>query len=452
MRFRGGVFTVERLFRKRHGLSGIQEMRVAIFEDQMAAEFGALALTRPIFELICGHFSLRERLIRNWEVGEWGVFIRSYLEETYHEQHPEAAINNLEWLQAESTLLINGRWLPDPDSLDEIDFDGIGYCGDTPVYMVLSRDELAHLCDGSWETTVRQVLPSRRAIRTGGQVFRYPWQLVEYNATQIRYDFLLRGFGNLLPEPHHQIACLGDSGQIHISPAAKIDPFVVIDARNGPVSVEEGVVVQPFTRLEGPCHIGRETQLFRANIKGGTTIGPVCRIGGEIEATIMIGFSNKYHDGYLGHSYVGSWCNLAANTLGSDLKLDYSTVRVPLNGLAIESGFKKVGYYIGDFTKTGIGSLFNTGTSIGLMCLVLPSGDYAPRFVPSFSNVQGGNLTPGLPVERWLEVARATVERRNVELTSGQERLIRYLNHATKRDRDDAFLRFQTLKGRIVAT
>jgi len=116
-------------------------MRVAFFEDQLAADFGALALTRPVFELVCGHFSLRERLIRNWVVDEWGVFLRSYLAETYHEQHPEAHVNDPEWLNADRTLLINGRWLPDPESLDQIDFQGIGYCGDTAVYMVLGGDE-----------------------------------------------------------------------------------------------------------------------------------------------------------------------------------------------------------------------------------------------------------------------------------------------------------------------
>ncbi|MDB5388496.1 MAG: hypothetical protein JWM11_4142, partial [Planctomycetaceae bacterium] len=430
----------------------VMGMRVAFFEDRLAAEFGALALTRPVFELVCGHFSLRERLIRMWEVDEWGVFLRSYLGEIYHEQHPEAFINDLNWLSADSTLLINGRWLPDPESLDEIDFDAVGFCGETAVYMVLTRDESLNLCDGTWETTVRQVAASRRHIRTGGRVFRYPWDLIEYNADQIRYDFALRQYGNLLPESHPQIACLGPANQFHISPSARVDPFVVIDARNGPVSVEEGAILQPFTRLEGPCHIGHSTQLFRANIKGGTTIGPVCRVGGEIEAAVMIGYSNKYHDGYLGHSYVGSWCNLAANTLGSDLKLDYSTVRVPLNGVALESGHKKVGYYIGDFTKTGIGSLFNTGTSIGMMCLILPSGDYAPRFVPSFCSVQGGNLTQGLPFDRWLDIVRATLERRNVELSAAQERLFRYLLQATRREREEAFLRFQTLKGRVTAT
>ena len=92
------------------------------------------------------------------------------------------------------------------------------------------------------------------------------------------------------------------------------------------------MVVQPFTRVEGPCFIGRDTQLFRANLRGGVTLGPNCRIGGEVEATIVHGHSNKYHEGFLGHAYVGEWVNLGAITSNSDLRNDYGEVYVPLGG------------------------------------------------------------------------------------------------------------------------
>lgn len=423
-------------------------MRVALFEDRLASDFGALALTRPVFELCCGHFGLRERLIRYWEVDDWGVFVRSFLHEAYQEQHPEAHVNDLNWLlDGEVTLLINGRWLPDPDSLDRLEYNGIGVCNGVPVYAVVNSDEALHLCDGTWETTIRQLAPTRRAVEVGGAVFRYPWDLIEQNPVQLCHDFALRGLGGLPPLPDSQVVCQGPAEWIHVPPSVQVDPFVVIDARKGPVSVEERAVLQPFTRLEGPCHIGRETQLFRANVKAGTTLGPVCRVGGEIESTIMIGYSNKYHDGFLGHSYIGAWCNLGANTLSSDLKVDYSQVRVPLNGISLDTGLSKVGCYMGDFTKTGIGSLFNTGTSVGMMALVLPSGDYAPRYIPSFSGVRGGALTAGLPFERWMETVRATLRRRDMEMTNAQERLYWYLVQATKRDRDDAQLRDQASRG-----
>lgn len=118
-------------------------------------------------------------------------------------------------------------------------------------------------------------------------------------------------------------------GQVRIHPTAEIEPFVVINASAGPVIVDEGAKIQAFTRLEGPCYVGQQSQLFRANLRSGTSIGPVCRVGGEIESSILHSYVNKYHDGFLGHSYVCPWVNLGALTTNSDLKNDYSTVKVP---------------------------------------------------------------------------------------------------------------------------
>ena len=117
-----------------------------------------------------------------------------------------------------------------------------------------------------------------------------------------------------------------------IHETARIDPYTVFDTTNGPIIVGPGVWVQPFTRIEGPCFIGRDTQLFRANLRGAVTIGPNCRIGGEVEASIVHGYSNKYHEGFLGHAYIGEWVNLGAITSNSDLRNDYGEVHGPVAG------------------------------------------------------------------------------------------------------------------------
>ena len=165
------------------------------------------------------------------------------------------------------------------------------------------------------------------------------------------------------------------------------------DERPDPVEADVGV--QPFTRIEGPCFVGRDTQLFRANLRGGVTLGPNCRIGGEVEEAIVHGHSNKYHEGFLGHAYVGEWVNLGAITSNSDLRNDYGEVAVPLQGDPIPTGQAKVGCFIGDHTRTGMGSMLNTGTAIGVMCNVLPAGPLLPKHVPSFSSVLYGRVAPG---------------------------------------------------------
>src|SRR5205807_6378889 len=122
--------------------------------------------------------------------------------------------------------------------------------------------------------------------------------------------------------------------------------------RKGPVMIAHGAVVHSFSYLEGPCYIGPRTQIFGAKLRGGT-LGPECRIGGEVEESIIHGYSNKYHDGFLGHSYIGEWVNLAAGTQVSDLRNDYGQIRPIIDGQPVKSGLNKLGTFIGDHTKTG---------------------------------------------------------------------------------------------------
>ncbi len=423
-------------------------MRVALFEDHCAPDFAPVALLRPVFELLCGAYSVRERALRFLSINDWAVFIRQELAAVYREENPEAHINDLDWLRAGPTLLLNGRWLADPKQLANCDADSVGIIDGSVAYLTLDPLEVPLLTGDNWEDALSQIARTRRRVLAAGKLARYPWDIVHRNSDQLHADFAGRDFdqskaGELGP----QVAVIGDTRSVFIDPSASIDPFVVIDARKGPVSIDAGAMIQAFTRLEGPCHVGRKSQLFRANVREGTSIGPVCRVGGEIEGAILHGFVNKYHDGFLGHSYVCPWVNLGALTTNSDLKNDYSSVKVPLSGESIDSGELKVGCFIGDHTKTAIGSLFNTGSSIGVMTLILPDGELLPKHVPSFSRIWHGDLIDGLPLEKGLETARYAMERRNVELTDAHEQLIRHLHKKTEHERDVAINRFAEKAG-----
>lgn len=424
-------------------------MRIAFYEDRNAEALNPLALLRPVFELVCGQFCLRERLLRRWTVTEWGAFVRRSLHEAYREAQPEARINDIPWLSRGPTLLLNGRWLPTLGSLANIDPQDAGFVGTTLAYLTLDPLEAPLLSEETWDDALMQIACSRRQVQASGRLAAYPWDLVNHNAEQLADDFRLRRYG--LPQigfaPH--IALLGPLDQIYVDSAARVDPFVVLDARNGPVSIESGAVVGPFTHLQGPCHIAGGTRLFRAQVRAGTTIGPDCRVGGEIEACILHGRVNKYHTGFLGHSYICPWVNLGALSTNSDLKNDYSDVRVPVGDKLVESGIAKVGCFVGDHTKTGLGSLFNTGSSIGVMCMILPDGQLLPKHIPSFSCMWHGELSDAWPLERSLEAARVVMERRNRELTPAQERLLRSIYDQTAGERAQAISRFRaTLRRR----
>ena len=162
----------------------------------------------------------------------------------------------------------------------------------------------------------------------------YLWDFVDTNGAQMcRDEAWFRAGGARRPLPE-QVAVVGPAERLVLAEDAAVEPFVTADTRQGPVLIDRGAVVQSFSRLEGPCYIGAGTQVCGAKVRAGTTLGPQCRIGGEVEASIVQGYSNKYHDGFLGHSYVGEWVNLAAGTQTSDLRNDYDTIRVYVAGQA----------------------------------------------------------------------------------------------------------------------
>lgn len=415
-------------------------MRIALFEDRVATEcFSPIALLRPTFELLCGHFTPRERAMRFLPVTDWGAYLRGELLDVYQEEHPEAHVNDLDWLREAPTLFLNGRWLADPKMLPLCDAETAGIIDGQVAFLTLQPDDVSRLTESDVDEALMQIARTRRRVTAAGAMASYPWDLVSHNAAQMMQDFTARSFGpSCTDKLGPQVAIVGNKRQVQIDPTSKIDPFVVIDATHGAVVIEAGCQIQAFTRLEGPCFVARGTQLFRANVRGGTTIGPVCRVGGEIECSILHGYVNKYHEGFLGHSYVCPWVNLGALSTNSDLKNDYSAVRVPVNGQSVDTGETKVGCFIGDHTKTSIGSLFNTGSSVGVMCLVLTDGALLPKHIPSFSRIWHGELIEGLPLERGLETARMAMERRNVELTEAQERLLQAVQADTQVERDRA--------------
>lgn len=412
-------------------------MRWLLFEDAVSEQLYPLALARPVFELICGREGLRRRVQRWFPNTGWGVRVRSWLEDVYREESPSAFVNDFAWLKQGPTLLINGRWMPEGrPGQHQITTENAGWIDGQLAWIALQPEESQLLGDLDFEEILISIARSRERVVASGRMINRPWDLVNHNARQLELDFEDEGVTQRPPEPHVQ--CLGDPADIYISELATIDPYVVIDARNGPVSIDRDVHVQSFTRIEGPCHIGNGSRIFRGNIQKGTTIGCHCRVGGEVETSILHSYVNKYHEGFLGHSYVCPWVNLGAITTTSDLKSDYSTVKVPLQGQMIDSDSIKIGSFIGDHAKTAIDSMFNTGSSIGVMTLVLPGGRLLPRHIPSFCNVSFGELATDMTLDHFINTARTAMERRNCALTLAAEKLFRRLFALTQDERATA--------------
>jgi len=413
-------------------------MRVLLFEDGRCQSLAPIALLRPAFELLCGHQCLRSRIRTAFPNVDWGVAVRHWLADVYAEEHPGCHVNDEFWIHQGPTLLINGRWVPDGLLTGEsFASASVGMVGSEVAWIFLDGREIAEL-QYDWDSLV-DFAEHRKSADAGGILVQYPWEMVARNPQQLRRDFSDAGVSQL--PSASEIQCLGDPADVYVSERAVIDPYVVIDARNGPVSIGHDVHIQPFTRIEGPCYIASRSQLFRAHVRSGTTIGPVCRVGGEIEESILHGYVTKYHEGFLGHSYVSPWVNFGAMTTTSDLKNNYAAIKVPLKGRPIETGMNKVGTFFGDHSKTAIDSMFNTGSSIGVMCMVLPDGGLLPRHIPSFSSVRYGTLSMSWTLKSGMESARIAMSRRGLELTDAMEDQLRTVYHLTQSERDLAFSR-----------
>jgi UDP-N-acetylglucosamine diphosphorylase / glucose-1-phosphate thymidylyltransferase / UDP-N-acetylgalactosamine diphosphorylase / glucosamine-1-phosphate N-acetyltransferase / galactosamine-1-phosphate N-acetyltransferase len=403
-------------------------MRVCLFEDRGVVDLEPLTLTRPAFELLCGRTSLAHKQAHHFRSKDVGALVQSTLVELCGQQAGHSPVNDFDWLRAGPTVLVNARWLPG-GALPDLSRPNVGTVGDEVAYAVVGPDLLTCCSANSLAESLMTWTATLPRHEAGGRLFRRLWELVSANGEEIVHDWEA---ARPHPKPADTgLAIVGPRDRACIDPSARIDPFVVLDTTGGPVIVEREAIVLPFSRLEGPCCIGPRTQVQGAKVRGGTTLGPECRIGGEVEASIVQGFSNKYHDGFLGHAYVGEWVNLGAGTSNSDLRNDYGEVTVTVNGQPVPTGQSKVGCFRGDHTKAGLGTLLNTGTSAGVFCNLLPTGGLLPKYVPSFASCWNGSLTDRANLDESLRTAATVMARRGQSLTEAHVSLYRNLFEQT---------------------
>ncbi|MEX0906945.1 MAG: hypothetical protein WD054_01345, partial [Gemmatimonadota bacterium] len=196
----------------------------------------------------------------------------------------------------------------------------------------------------------------------------------------------------------------------------------VLDFTRGPIWFADDVTVRAFSRVAGPAYVGRGSTLLGGPYDA-VSIGPVCKVHGELEESVVLGYSNKAHDGFLGHAYLGRWVNLGALTTNSDLKNNYGTIRMWTPHGDVDTGLIKLGCLLGDHVKTGIGALINTGTVIGAGSNLYGT-DMPPKYVPPFSWGTGAELT-AFDIDRFIGVAQTAMGRRKLELSGRMREILR---------------------------
>jgi len=399
-------------------------MRLVLVDrvEQVRGNFYPLTLSRPLWELRCGISSLRDKLVARLGIQRIAHFVPDYMAEAYRAkaEHP---VNDLSILGDDDLLVVDPR--VKADSFDvassgpsEVGLDKQG----NVLYARIARADTGKLAKDNIDKFLDSAKARLANIICSLPTWQYTWDLILANSDQIIADFAAAGYSGIEGTVEQPSVIRGSRKDVYIARGAKIHPMVVIDTERGPVYIDEEAQIQPFSRIEGPCYIGKQTILLGAKCREGNSIGPACRIGGEIEQSIIQGYSNKYHDGFLGHSYIGEWVNLGALTTNSDLKNDYSSVSVILDGRqTIDTGSTKVGALIGDHAKTSIGTLLNTGSYIGAMAVIVTTGKLLPKFIPSFAWFVEGVMTKGFGKRRLYETAKMVMSRRGCEWSDAEQ-------------------------------
>jgi UDP-N-acetylglucosamine diphosphorylase/glucosamine-1-phosphate N-acetyltransferase len=422
-------------------------MRVVIFEDSTYEKFYPLTYLRAVFELRCGATTLEEKIRRTAPAAPVAYFARELLAPVLR-LRLGAPVNEPGMLVGDDLLLVNARWLLlDPGQLPVEGPEEIIVGGDTVLAARVKRrtaDKAAASTPAGLLATLKQTLYIREARTT---VLTHFWELIHHNPAAIVADFKAAGKAGIVGTFSDHATVWGSKDQVYVAPTAEVQPFVCIDTTHGPVTIDEGAVVNPHTRIEGPGYVGPKTMIVGGKIREGCSIGPVCRVGGEVEESIIHGYSNKYHDGFLGHAYVCEWVNLGALTTNSDLKNDYSSVQVYLKGELVDTGDTKVGSFIGDHTKTSIGTILNTGTVVGCMCNVVTSGGMTPKFIPPFTMFLDNKMY-NIPFRKTIAAARIAMGRRKRDLAEPEVELLQAALELTKAARDELVRRSRKLLAR----
>ncbi|MCM8767303.1 MAG: hypothetical protein NC921_00775 [Candidatus Omnitrophica bacterium] len=408
-------------------------MKILIYEDENWINFTPISYLKAVFELRCGFNSILEKIISILPDGEVNLFVRDYLKD-FCKKKFNFKVNEEDFLK-DDVLIINGRWLIDREIKLDLSEEKLYLKDNEIVYGLVKKENVNKYWNGEINEFLKILLTELKTEQTNFTIIKFPWDLVHYNSELIKFEFKKLNKIGIFGKFSDKACIYGSEKNVFIASTAEIYPFVVIDVNEGPVYINEGVKIFPFSVIIGPSYIGEKTQIMPgAKIREGNSFGPVCRIGGEVEESIFHSYSNKYHDGFIGHSYVGEFVNLGALTTNSDLKNDYSNVSVYLRGKPVDTGQLKVGSFIGDHTKTSIGTLFNTGTVVGIMCNIT-ANNILPKYFPSFIWYVNGKFMKGYGLEYSLETVKISMERRDRELLKEEENVIRKVYEMTETER-----------------
>ena len=405
---------------------------VVLYDDARARAFEPFASTRPVSELVAGVATIRDRWKMVLQPNDGMQFTAGPHHDDFESDGTRAALGTI----PRGSIVVNARAVPTiPADLAKMAHRAasctLWRCGDQLAAVRLGDPvDVRALTDGT--VTLNELHAGTGAIgEIKGWWIEDVWDFIRLLPEMLASD--IAQFAQQPPTlaaldrsraPAHSIV-LGAHPILVLSPPegttggeTRIERHVVLDATAGPILIQPGSHIRAFTRISGPCYIGRDVNVLGGDI-GACSIGDVCKVRGELTNTVFTGFANKGHDGFVGHSYIGQWVNLGAGTITSNLKNTYGNVSLWTPGGVRDTGMQFLGTLFGDHVKTGIGLRLTTGTVLGAGANVF--GEMPPKAVAPFS---WGDAPPyaDYRADKFLETAARMMSRRHVELTERARR------------------------------
>jgi len=374
--------------------------------------------TRPVADIRCGILTMRERWEKFLQAPASSTLTLPYLQEVF----PQNTTND--------NLYINGAVFANPTIVNAVTALNIGD--------VLTKGELiiAFRTDKAINST--EELPTTGNVQYEGDAYALQnvWDIFSNNGNAIRGDYKLLTY-NKTSAPIPAGVTVTDAEHLFIEEGAVINAGCIINASTGPVYIGKDAEILEGCMLRGPIALCEHAVIkMGAKVYADTTIGPGCKVGGEMSNVVYFANSNKGHDGYLGNAIIGEWCNLGADTNCSNLKNNYDEVKIWDEHInkSVKTGLTFCGLIMGDHSKCGINTMFNTGTMVGVSANIFGAG-FPEKFVPSFCWGGAEGMTT-YSFDRAMETAGRMMARRNKELSTAERNMYQYIFNKTTSQRD----------------
>lgn len=389
----------------------MSDLQLILYDDAPARNWFPFTLTRPAGELLFGAHTLRARAEQIFKTRCIGHITADELA-GFDEPDAPAVITPDRIATTADRVFWSARAVPAWNATFER--------SSGPAVLRIRGEAVGSYCPAGTPNPASLDRFSGNAMDLHGHVLHNVWELMSHCAEQVATDAMqvIPERGSAVPD---SVSAIGKP-LLALGRNVRFEPGVVLDFSEGPIWLDDDVVVRAFTRLAGPAYVGKQSTLLGGPYTG-VSIGPVCKVHGEMEATVVLGYSNKAHDGFLGHAYLGRWVNLGAMTTNSDLKNNYGPVRLWTPDGEVDTREMKIGCFLGDHVKTGIGALLNTGTVVGPGSNLFGT-DQPPKYVPAFSWGSGDQLVE-YRFDKFIATAQTAMSRRNVQLSEKQRELLR---------------------------